>query len=138
MLKKLLLFSAIFLFIIPLTSCHKSCPCNSDDKISLEFISTDWYTTTSQNGELTFGNVMLRLRGKTNADVVTVKTFGDGLISEHQLTLDANKNFEQVIMIAFTHQADNKIRYFSTTIKAIIDADTLEKTLNSGPLQYVK
>ena len=86
-----------------------------------------------------FGNIILSISGTTNADIVTIESYGDGDISEAPLLLDSNNNFIDTIGISFT--------YFGSTIptgefesrtkiKAIKGNDTLVVTLNSGKLTF--
>jgi len=99
-----------------------------------------WFTTKSGNSDNGFGNVNLSILGNTNADKVTVETYGDGLIGDLDLVLDSKKNFKNdTIVVSFTHFSGtlpNEEFERITELKAIKGSDTLIVTLNSGKLKY--
>jgi hypothetical protein len=107
---------------------------------SISLTNSKWFTTKSGNTDNGFGNVNLSISGTTNADKVTIETYGDGLISDLDLVLDSKKNFNKdTIVISFTHfsgalPTDEFER--STKLKAIKGSDTLIVNLNSGKLKY--
>ena len=128
----------LFLFIgFAFASCKKA-EDNSPPNISVT--SSNWFTTTS--GNLTdglFGNVFLSISGTTNADILTIESYGDGDINETPLLLDSNNNFNDTIGISFTFFGSTVPTgefESSTKIKAIKGNDTLVVTLNSGKLKF--
>lgn len=121
--------TAIFLFA--------GCVCVSNEPIlSLSYV--EWYTTTEEIGDLTFGYVHLSLSGSTTGDKVTVITYGDGIIAELELDLDLDKKFSQDIVIKFTHEADNIPRKYSTVLTATKGSYTTSINLESEELTYLE
>jgi hypothetical protein len=94
--------------------------------------TADWFTTLQGSS----GTVNLNISGNTNADKITVTTYGDGLISEYPVGT-TNQYFNNAnIGISFTQSADKTLFQQSTTLQAIKGTDTLKVTLASGNLQY--
>ena len=91
-----------------------------------------WFTTAQGSS----GTVNLNISGNTNAEKITVTTYGDGLISEYPVST-ANQYFNSAgIAISFTHSVDKTVFSENTTLKAIRGTDTLKITLASGNLQF--
>ena len=133
-MKKLLVLTlvmgmSIFLFVGCLSL-------NNEPILSLSYV--EWYTTTEEIGELTFGYVYLSLSGSTTGDKVTVITYGDGVIGEIELDLDQDKRFAQEVIIRFTHAADNVPRKYSTILTAYKGNYTTSINLESEELTYLK
>ena len=133
-MKKLLVLTlvvgmSIFLFVGCLSL-------NNQPILSLSYV--EWYTTTEEIGELTFGYVHLDLSGSTNGDRVTVITYGDGVIDELELDLDQDKKFSQDIVIKFTHAADNTPQKYSTVLTAYKGSSTTSISLESEELTYLE
>jgi hypothetical protein len=98
----------------------------------------EWYTTTEQIGNLTFGEVHLNLSGSTTGDKVTVITYGDGIIGELELDLDQDNKFSQDIVIKFTHAADNIPQKYSTVLTAYKGYYSTKINLESEELAYLE
>ena len=131
-MKKTLVLMLILLLPVFLLSC-----CLDNQPIlSLSFV--EWYTTTEEIGELTFGYVYLNLSGSTTGDRVTVITYGDGVIDELELDLDQDKKFSQDIVIKFTHAADNIPQKYSTVLTAYKGSNTTKISLESEELTYLE
>ena len=133
-MKKLLVLTlvmgmSIFLFVGCLSL-------NNEPILSLSYV--EWYTTTEEIGELTFGYVYLSLSGSTTGDKVTVITYGDGVIGEIELDLDQDKRFAQEVIIRFTHAADNVPRKYSTILTAYKGNYTTSINLESEELTYLE
>jgi len=133
-MKKLLVLTlvvgmSIFLFV----SCLSL---NNEPILSLSYV--EWYTTTEEIGDLTFGYVHLSLSGSTTGDKVTVITYGDGVIAELELDLDQDKKFAQDVIIKFTHAADDIPRKYSTVLTASEGNYTTSINLESEELTYLK
>jgi len=64
-----------------------------------------WIADTTLGSSLIFGHVLLFVEGRTTGDSVTVRTFGDGLISNIPLLVDLNSTFSDTIEISFTSAA---------------------------------
>jgi hypothetical protein len=133
-MKKLLVLTlvvgmSIFLFVGCLSL-------NNEPILSLSYV--EWYTTTEEIGELTFGYVHLSLSGSTTGDKVTVITYGDGVIGEIELDLDQDKRFAQEVIIKFTHAADDIPRKCSTVLTAYKGNYTTSINLESEELTYLE
>ncbi len=109
---------------------------NNEPTLSLSH--AEWYTTTEEIGDLTFGYAYLSLSGSTTGDKVTVITYGDGVIDELELDLDQDKEFSQDVVIKFTHAADDIPRKFSTVVTAYKGIYTTTINLESEELTYLE
>ena len=109
---------------------------NNEPILSLSYV--EWYTTTAEIENLTFGYVHLDLSGSTTGDKVTVITYGDGVIDELELDLDQDKKFSQDIVIKFTHAADNIPQKYSTVLTAYKGSNTTKISLESEELTYLE
>ena len=109
---------------------------NNQPILSLSYV--EWYTTTEEIGNSTFGYVHLDLSGSTTGDKVTVITYGDGVIDELELDLDQDKRFAQEVIIRFTHAADNVPRKYSTMLTAYKGSYTTSISLESEELTYLE
>lgn len=133
-------------FTLVFTSCERDDNADSikvytDSKgTSISLANSKWFTTKSGDSYNGFGNVNLSISGITNADKVTIETYGDGLRGNLELVLDSKKNFNtDTIMVSFTHFSGtlpNDAFERSSILKAIKGKDTLIVTLNSGKLKY--
>jgi len=133
-MKKLLVLTlvvgmSIFLFVGCLSL-------NNEPILSLSYV--EWYTTTEEIGELTFGYVHLDLSGSTTGDKVIVISYGDGVIGEIELDLDQDKRFAQEVIIKFTHAADDIPRKCSTVLTAYKGNYTTSINLESEELTYLE
>jgi hypothetical protein len=133
-------------FTLVFASCKKddnpdSSKVNNDlTKPSISLTYTKWFTTTFVYPNNSFGCVFLSIAGSTNADKVTIETYGDGVIGDLDLILDSHKNFKNdSIGISFMHYSGTLPTdefESSTIIKAIKGSETLVVKLNSGKLKY--
>ena len=131
-MKKILVLMLILLLpVFLLSGCL-----NNEPILSLSY--EEWYTTTEEIGDLTFGYVHLDLSGSTTGDKVTVITYGDGIIDELELDLDQDKKFSQDIVIKFTHAADNVPRKYSTVLTAYKGSISISINLESKELTYLE
>ena len=131
-MKKILVLMLILLLpVFLLSGCL-----NNQPILSLSYV--EWYTTTEEIGNLTFGYVYLSLSGFTTGDKVTVITYGDGIIDESELDLDQDNKFSQDIVIKFTHEADNIPRKYSTILTAYKGSNTTKISLESEELTYLE
>ena len=109
---------------------------NNEPILSLSYV--EWYTTTAEIENLTFGYVHLDLSGSTTGDKVTVITYGDGVIDELELDLDQDKKFSQDTVIQFTHEADSIPRKYSTVLTAYAGSYITSINLGSEELTYLE
>jgi hypothetical protein len=122
----------VFLLVImAFASCSKK---EDYNPATLNITDSQWYLTRNNYGG---GMVNLKLEGSTNGDKVTVETHGDGVISDENVKLDSQKNFNIDIVIAFTvHSVPVGEFEVSTKVMAYKGMDTLSVPLNSGKLKY--
>ena len=128
-----------FLFIIfTFFSCFKDNDAfkvyNDTKGLTLTITSSHWYLTRKNIGG---GNVNLKISGSTNGEMVSIRTYGDGVISDKYIELNPNKNFTLDIVISYTGNTVPTTEFEeSTLVKASKGADTLVVTLKSGKLKY--
>jgi len=95
--------------------------------------SVSWYLTKEGSG----GTVHVKFAGITNADRITITTYGDGLDSEIPVTLTGSGQFTEDLPVSFsaTSRATSAFQE-SVVLKVYKGSDILSVTLNSGNLQY--
>jgi hypothetical protein len=122
----------VFLLVImAFASCSKK---EDYNPATLNITDSQWYLTRTNYGG---GMVNLRIAGSTNGDKVTVRTHGDGVISDENVELDSNKNFNKDIVISFTATSVPSGEFeVNTKVMAYKGTDTLVVPLNSGKLKY--
>ncbi len=122
----------IFLLaVIVIASCSKK---EDISEITLNITDSQWYLTRTNYGG---GLVNLKIAGSTNGDKVTVRTHGDGVISDENVELDSKKNFNKDIVISFTATSVPSGEFeVNTKVMAYKGTDTLVVPLNSGKLKY--
>jgi hypothetical protein len=119
------------LVIIGFASCSKKVD-NSD--ITLSITNSQWYLTRIITGG---GVVNVKIEGSTNGDKVTLRTYGDGVVSDENVELDSKKNFNKDITISFSVTSVPSGEFEVVTIvMAYKGADTLVVPLKSGKLKY--
>jgi hypothetical protein len=141
---KSILFLAI-LFLGILTSCTESKSVTNENQhqpsVKLKITNSTWVASVSKSNRTMVGHVNLVIKGKTNAEKLTVLTYGDGVRGEMPVKLGIDGKFNDTIGISFvyfgTTQPDySRIFYSKTIVKAYLNSDEIDTTLNSGPLQY--
>jgi hypothetical protein len=128
--------------IFILISCSKSSSTPTvytDAKgTSISFSADSW--TTSKSATTSKGSVDLKIAGSTNAERLTIRTYGateDGLVNDILVKLDSKKNFNESVQITYTNGAAPTTQFELTTeAKAFSADDTLVVTLKSGKLKY--
>lgn len=119
------------LIIIVFTSCSKK---EDNSPAALSITDSQWYLTRTNYGG---GMVNLKIAGFTNSEKVTIRTFGDGDVSDTNVELDTNKNFNKDIVISFSATSVPSGDFEVTTkVMAYKGTDTLVVPLNSGKLKY--
>ena len=129
MMKKIFVL-IIILLVLFFSSCLDNPPI-------LNLSNIKWYTTTETINDLTFGYIHLNISGVTTGDKVTVVTYGDGIISEQELELDQENQFEEDLVIKFTHMADDIPRIYSTVITAYKGNISTKINLESEELVFL-
>jgi len=116
----------IFLFLA-LASCTKN------DDPDLMVTRSEWYLERINNG----GAVHLIIEGTTTAEKVTVKTYGDGRITDENIELDSKNHFSDDVVISFSVTAVPTEEFtVSTDLKIYKKTDMITVTLTSGKLKY--
>jgi hypothetical protein len=119
------------LVIIAFGSCSKK---EDSSPASLDINYSQWYLTRTNYGG---GLVHLKIDGSTNSDKVTIRTFGDGVVTDENVELDSRKNFTKDVVISFTATSIPSGEFESSTIvKAYKSTDILTISLKSGKLKY--
>lgn len=108
--------------------------CSKTEEPVLNITDTEWYLDRNILGG---GSVHLIIEGNTDADKVTVRTSGDGVISDVDVELDSDKYFSKNIVISFTATTVPEAEFeASTVVKAYKGSAVLSVPLSSGKLQY--
>jgi len=79
-------------------SCSEDSKQEIEKELELNITNTEWRTSISKQG---FGEVYLKIEGNSNGELVTIETYGDGLVGCQELRSDENNNFSGEIMIRF-------------------------------------
>jgi hypothetical protein len=137
--------SVISLVLIIISTCcveiNKSQVNNNDFKrVSLEINSCSWFTSIQHASRMDFGHVMLFIKGKTNAERLTILTYGDGLRGNFPLIIKSDGTFSDTINISFTPLQFGidlpKPFHSETIVKAYLKSEEFDTTLYSGKLSY--
>ncbi len=104
-MKLYILISVLFLTI----SCSKEA--QQENEIELTITRAEWHTVTSGNG---FAEIYLHIEGNTTSELLTVETYGDGVVGCKKIQLDQNNKFSEEIMIAFFPNRDTIPHKYST------------------------
>jgi hypothetical protein len=119
------------LLIIGFSSCSRK---DDNRDTTLDITNSQWYLTRTNYGG---GLVNLKIAGSTNGDKVTVRTYGDGELSDENVELDSKGDFNKNIVISFTATSVPSGEFeVSTKVMAYKGTDTLVVPLNSGRLKY--
>ena len=115
-----------YLFITLLIASLSCSKYNSQDlqkELVLDITKTEWNTTISGDR---FGNVYLTIEGNTNAELLTIETYGDGLLGCKEIHLDENQNFSDKLLILFHPRFDTIPHKYSTYITAYEKSESPE------------
>ena len=104
------------LFLILLLPFILNCKKNEQERIMLNITSSDWYTTTSNFNNNTFCEVHLKVSGTTNGELLSIETYGDGLMGCGEIKCDKESNFSTDVLICFFPLREITQRKFSTTL----------------------
>jgi len=107
--------------------------CTKKDDATLSITTSQWYLTRDIYGD---GFVNLKILGSTNGEKVMILTSGDGVLYWAKADLDAEKNFNTDITIAFFHEVPTGEFEMSSKVMAIKGNDSIMIPLNSGKLKY--
>ena len=141
-MKTIVLFLGI---LVLFASCKKESKDNTNKiekdsaGIILSITNYQWYSDTEKGPNIGAWRLFLVISGNTNADKVTVETYGDGLTGEFELPLDENKNFyKDTVGIAFFMYSTPPTGQFekSTIVTAVSGNNTLKIPIKSGLMNY--
>jgi len=109
-------------------------------RIELDIYNSNWFTKTDKLTHAIVGHVQLAINGRTNAERLTIRGYGDGLYTDHDIKIGTNGLFNDTIEISFTYISpipDKPIfKDSKTLIKAYLGSKIIDSTIYSGPLQY--
>ena len=108
-------FYILLSFFIMTLSCSKDNQQESQTELELGITKAEWYTSISDRG---FGEVYLRIEGTSNAKLLTIETYGDGLLGCKEVQLDQNNNFSENLMIRFYPHWDTIPKKYKTYVTA--------------------
>jgi len=94
-------------------SCSKDNQQETKKELELNITKAEWYTSISDQG---FGEVYLRIEGNTNGELVTIETYGDGLLGCKEVQLNKNNCFSEEVMIRFRPYVDSIPKKFKTYV----------------------
>ena len=116
------------LLLLAFTSCTKN------DDPALKLTREEWYTVRTDYG----GSVHLIIEGTTNADRVTVTTYGDGLISDHEIDINLFNHFKADVGISFIVTTAPLTGKFvsNTELKIYKNTNMITMALTSDTLKY--
>lgn len=143
-MKSLNLCFLIFVFV--LTGCkelkYSTNTPTKKENIVMNISNSDWFTSNLKTSNAMVGKVNLAIKGHTNAELLTVRKYGDGKISDQELKIDTNGMFNDTIEISFTYFSSppdySVSKYSKTLLKAYLGKETMDTTLISDPLFYKK
>lgn len=79
----------------------------------------------------------LIIEGSTTAEYVTLKSYGDGLVSDREIDLDSKSHFSEDVVISFSVTAVPTEEFtVSTDVTIYKKTDMITVTLTSGKLKY--
>ena len=114
-MNKLLILT--LLLVIICTSCKKDKE-EKSDKLLLTISSAEWYTKNSTFDSITFCNIYVKVKGNSNARMLSYLTFGDGVLSCGEIKCDINSHFDQELLIFWFPIHDTIRSNFYTIITA--------------------
>jgi hypothetical protein len=107
--------------------------CSKNDDPTLMVTRSEWSLERINSG----GAVHLIIEGSTTADKVTIKTYGDGDISDKNIELDSKKHFSDDVVISFSVTSVPTEEFvLSTELKIYKKTNMIAVTLTSGKLKY--
>lgn len=129
------------LFSVLLLNCRKT----ENEKLYLNIISAEWYTKSMTFNNNLFCEVHLKIKGTSNAGLLSIAINGDGLIGCKELRCDSTNIFNEDVLICFVPERDSTKGIFGTILtayssknkpsisvcEAVGSGDTLSKELES-------
>jgi hypothetical protein len=146
---KLQKISLLLFIILSLASCGEKndtkseISCTKDEEsysnqkgATLNLTAQEWHLKQNTLGGVDVG---VNISGSIQGDSATIRTFGDGVISDWKIDLSAEKKFKQDVGIFFTTgPLSEKTITANTLIMVYNQKDTLIVKLSSCPLQNIQ
>jgi len=123
------IWSASIVFLLVVSVGFVGCKEIVIDELTLNITTAQWLL---EHGPGEWDSIELRITGDTNGDRVTIMTYGDGVRNELELTLDANKQFNQVVTIQFSYAGYYPPVQTETTVTAYHGSEFKSVKLYSG------
>ena len=105
--------------IIVLSFIYLSCTKDyqQDEQPPLELIvdTTEWYTSITSDG---YYHISVKVSGRTNGQLLTIETYGDGLIGCKEVYPSENGSYVTDVEIAFSHRKIEGFHKYHTYITA--------------------
>lgn len=119
------------------TSCTKSEESFNNDKGAvLNFTSQEWQIEENEIGGV---NVGVTIKGTIQGDSATIRTYGDGLISDAKIELDSKNEFNQEFGLFFTSSPLTEEYVSANTLLMVFSGkDTLKAEINSCSLYNIQ
>lgn len=119
------------------TSCMKSAESyNNNNGAVLDLNSQKWYLEKNGIGGV---NVGVNIIGSIQGDSATIRTFGDGLISDFKIELNSENEFNQEFGIFFTSSPSSEEYFTANTIIMVFNGqDTLQANISSCSLENIQ
>ena len=104
-----------FTFLLPLFLCFQK---DEKEKINLKINSSEWYTNLQTFNNNNFCEVHLKIGGTTNAELISIETYGDGLVGCREIKCNSENYFNEDVTICFFPIRDSTKRKFGTILTA--------------------
>ena len=140
-MKYLLIVSILFLLscsrkndTTAIESCNQELKTySSSNGTELYLTQQQWYLKRIGNG----GSVNLRVSGSITGDSATIRSYGDGLISDVVLDLNSDKKFEKDLTISFNATSLTMGDIVGSTVILVYrNSDTLKAELKGCVLRF--
>ena len=139
----------LIVLIVCLIACkelHNTAKQNThSEKIKLNITKAHWFTSTQKMIDYTIGSVNIAIKGKTNAEKLTVRIYANGRGSskkgsDKELKPDAGGMFHDTIEVYYNNNIIQEDYYtektYNTILKAYLKSEKADTTLISEPLHF--
>ncbi|MCD4725058.1 MAG: hypothetical protein K8R63_09480 [Bacteroidales bacterium] len=96
-------------------SCTKDYQQDEQPPLELMIDTTEWYTSISSNG---FYHISVKVQGRTNGKLLTIETYGDGLVGCKKVYPSEDGSYAADVEIAFSHRKIKGFHKYHTFITA--------------------
>jgi hypothetical protein len=116
-MKKVFLFFVVVILII--MGCKKS----TKEEMVLNISSADWYTTAGTFNNIKICKVFLKVRGSSNAAILSMDTGSDGIGDCVEVKCNSENIFADTILIYWFPVRDSTQKQFGTYLTAYSSRD---------------